>query len=1058
MVCYSTGTMNSLLDKLTNMENHSNATEEFADLTQEFKKAVLSLKEDFFDKLAVPKVCMKQVRELFFEIEDWIDQKRESTPSSLDQKPESNMLDPSDMEEIGNFMTEIKEARERFTWYYDLLKIVPMDEPDAAGVATCNININPRLPVEEKPCHGLLHGPREELIKHLTDDKEEMRKVVSVVGMEGLGKTTLAKQIYSELQLRQHFECQAFVSVGPRTLMPEALADILCQVNPRTDTLRWGYGDVQEIITELREYLGTKRYFILVDGIWSTWAWKVINCALPNNSGSRILTTTCSINVGKSCSSYPYDLIYKMEALSKKDSQILFLSKIKALEEQEKGASFEEVSDYMLNMCGGMPLAIIIVAGLLTRKSEELAELKMLEKSTLSSLNPYSTLEGVMKILHMSYADLSLPLRSCFLYLGVFLENYTINKDRLIQLWGAEGFIPGTAKENLWETGEMFFNELISRRLIQPVFDCDDDQAVGCTVHTVILDFVRSMWREENFATRATELSSSQFPYDTIRRYSLDCRNKDEVGTLSTSSVHLSSMRSLTVLGELDPHVPTVKQRAPFMDADDEKMPDEGIRLGGENFPLVSKVKPLRLRPVQALRDGEGKLASPPADDEEKHAAEAPGDPIMDISILTDDEGHRDPPVPPADDERTSDPHGSSFVSKHVEEMHATKAPGVSMFNLSAFKLVRVLDLEDTKSLKNDHLEGIGGLVLLRYLGLAGTHITELPEEIGELVQLETLDLRRNSGLEISPGVIVKLQKLRHLLLEGYYKEIDFKEIRELPELEVASGIRVMSTSSLRAVVEAELLTKCGQLRMLGLILNVVPLPTDADMESFLGEVVKSNLQSLSIGCHSDHYGAIPQLVDSWKKVTPQLGKIFHPQRFELKITGGRSVLMRVPGEMHLLESLTHLHIIVGKAKAEDFLVLGGLANLVLLNLDAYECPKTQTETLIIKGGILTCLKVFVFRNRNDSWMGLEFEEGAMPQLQRLGRIFRASEGGDQGYPDIGVEHLTCLTRLHATFNCQDATVSQVEAAEAAITRKVSEIATKPALDLKRRYETSMKV
>uniref|UniRef100_A0A8R7JUQ4 NB-ARC domain-containing protein n=1 Tax=Triticum urartu TaxID=4572 RepID=A0A8R7JUQ4_TRIUA len=249
LVCYSTGTINSLLAKLTKLKNHSNPTEEFSDLTENFKKAVRSLKEDFCDKLGVPTVCMKQVRELVFEIEDWID-----------QKLETDMLDPSDTKEIQYFMTEIREAHERFTWYGDLFKEV-LTEPGLDVVAPSKITINPRLPIEEKSCRGILDGPRHKIVKHLTEDKEEMRKVVSIVGMEGLGKTTLAKEIYSELQLHRQFECQAFVSAGRRPAMREILNDILCQVKPWSAKLR-SYEkakDVEEIITELQEYFGTKR-------------------------------------------------------------------------------------------------------------------------------------------------------------------------------------------------------------------------------------------------------------------------------------------------------------------------------------------------------------------------------------------------------------------------------------------------------------------------------------------------------------------------------------------------------------------------------------------------------------------------------------------------------------------------------------------------------------------------------------------------------------------------------------------------------------------------------
>jgi disease resistance protein RPM1 len=244
--------MNSVLDKLTKLNNHSNPADKFSMLTANLKEDLLGLKENFCDKLTGQQakhkqvdVCMKQVRELVFKIEDWID-----------QNPESNLVvDPT--QTFDYFKAKIHGARERFTRYFDLHKLVPT-ETDAAPI---KITINPRLPVEEKYCFGIFDGPSNELVKYLTDEKEEMRKVVSVVGREGLGKTTLAKEIYSELLLRRQFECQAFVYVGRRTSMTMILKDILRQLNPFSKKWQhWRVVDVQEIITELWEYLSTKRY------------------------------------------------------------------------------------------------------------------------------------------------------------------------------------------------------------------------------------------------------------------------------------------------------------------------------------------------------------------------------------------------------------------------------------------------------------------------------------------------------------------------------------------------------------------------------------------------------------------------------------------------------------------------------------------------------------------------------------------------------------------------------------------------------------------------------
>ncbi|KAM0862901.1 hypothetical protein ACQ4PT_044959 [Festuca glaucescens] len=664
------------------------------------------------------------------------------------------------------------------------------------------------------------------------------------------------------------------------------------------------------------------RYFILVDGIQSTWAWKVINCALPNNHGSRVLITTSIVDVGRYCSSYPNDFVYQMEVLNKENSRILFLSKTVTLQKEEKWAGFEEDSCYMLKMCGGMPLAIIVAAGLLlARKSEALAELKMVGES-IYSLKEYSPSEGLTKILQMSYADLSLPMKSCFLYLSVFPENYTINKHCLILLWEAEGFLERIDKEWSWLTGKRYFNELISRRLIQPVFTFEDDEPMGCTIHGVILDFIRSLSREENFTMTAAELNSGPFPCDTIRRFSLDCGNEDEADTLSTSSVHLSSMRSLIHLraaGKLDPPV-----------------------IGG----------------------------------------------FMDIF---------------------------------------------------PFKLMRVLHLEVASNLQNHHLHGIGGLVLLRYLMLGVSGITRLPQDMGELERLETLDLSSSQHITL-PASIVKLQKLTHVRLIQ-----DAAGIWEMPELEVASGICAGSSSSFAKVVE--LLRKSQRLRMLGLTLTSASIPTEIDLLSFIDEVVKSKLQSLSLNCACYGDDATTLLVDSWEKVTASLGKIFEPQRFQLSIDGSCQYLVRVPPNMGSLATLTHLSIRLDVIESEGFLVLGSLTNLILLNLSAIDCPERRRS--VIRKGMFPCLKVFSFRNEH-SWMGLEFKGGAMPQLQRLERTFVVRTRWNQEYPDIGIEHLTCLIKVYATINCNRAKVSEVEAAEATIIAQLSKIATEPVLYFRR--------
>lgn len=152
------------------------------------------------------------------------------------------------------------------------------------------------------------------------------------------------------------------------------------------------------------------------------------------------------------------------------------------------------------------------------------------------------------KILNMSYSDLPLHLKSCFLYLSAFPENCTISEDRLIRRWMAEGFIPSRKGRSLWDVGESYFKELARRGLIQVVLSDINDE-IGCTINDTIHEFIRSLSKEENFVTVGEHLSSLSYPCNTVRRFTHDCSKQFESGVLSSMMVHLSKVRSLAVSG-----------------------------------------------------------------------------------------------------------------------------------------------------------------------------------------------------------------------------------------------------------------------------------------------------------------------------------------------------------------------------------------------------------------------------------------------------------------------------------------------------------------------------
>ncbi|XP_066333625.1 disease resistance protein RGA5-like [Miscanthus floridulus] len=98
------------------------------------------------------------------------------------------------------------------------------------------------------------------------------------------------------------FDSRAFVSVSQTPDMKKLLRDILSQISKSHFDQSQMLETVVQLIRTLKDCLKDKRYFILIDDIWSVSAWELVRSALPvNDTGSRIITTTRIEAVAKSC-------------------------------------------------------------------------------------------------------------------------------------------------------------------------------------------------------------------------------------------------------------------------------------------------------------------------------------------------------------------------------------------------------------------------------------------------------------------------------------------------------------------------------------------------------------------------------------------------------------------------------------------------------------------------------------------------------------------------------------------------------------------------------------
>ncbi|KAF7076441.1 hypothetical protein CFC21_081093 [Triticum aestivum] len=443
---------------------------------------------------------------------------------------------------------QIDDLKDRIKQVKDLKDSYKLN--DVPSSTTGHLAVDPRLHAvfaEEAHLVGV-DGPRDDLAKWMVEEgnnSSKPRKVLSIVGFGGLGKTTLANEVYRKIQ--EQFDCKAFVSVSQKPdikkIMKDVISQVSCQGGSTKDTSDW---DEIKSISKLRELLQNKRYLIIIDDVWSAQAWKTIKCAFPeNNCSSRIIVTTRIIDVAKSCCLGGDDQMYELKSLSDLHSRILFFTRIFG-SGKNCPDMLEEVSNNILKKCGGLPLAIISIAGLLANRPVIKEEWEKVKRSIGSALEKTKSLEGMSSILSLSYNDLAPNLKTCLLYLSLFPEDHVIERTRLVRLWIAEGFISEERGQSKQEAAENYFYELINKSMVQPVDIGFDGKVRACRVHDMMLELIISKSVEDNFTTMVGGGQSLKNQQGFIRRLSIQYIDKELASALA--NLDLSHVRTLIVM------------------------------------------------------------------------------------------------------------------------------------------------------------------------------------------------------------------------------------------------------------------------------------------------------------------------------------------------------------------------------------------------------------------------------------------------------------------------------------------------------------------------------
>ncbi|XP_027177924.1 putative late blight resistance protein homolog R1A-3 [Coffea eugenioides] len=310
---------------------------------------------------------------------------------------------------------------------------------------------------------------------------------VSIVGMAGLGKTTLANRVYNDPLILSYFHIRAQCTVAQVYNMHSLLVKLLCSISSRSpdEYLEMGENDLAH---KLYKLLKGNRYLIFLDDMWEIKAWNLVKSSLPNDAnGSRILVTSRIQLQFK-----PDSKAYHLRHLTDNESWKLLQKKL--FGKEGFPPILGKVGSQIAKLCRGLPLTVVLVAGILANTAEDCWE--EVAKSLTSSIVLHD--EYCMKTLELSYNHLPDDLKPCLLYFGAFQEDENVPVRRLLWLWISEGFVRKTEGKRLEDVADDYLRDLVDRSLVMVSKQRSTGGAKACRLHDLVHEFCVKKAKEEN--------------------------------------------------------------------------------------------------------------------------------------------------------------------------------------------------------------------------------------------------------------------------------------------------------------------------------------------------------------------------------------------------------------------------------------------------------------------------------------------------------------------------------------------------------------------------------
>ncbi|CAL9238180.1 unnamed protein product [Arabidopsis halleri] len=335
---------------------------------------------------------------------------------------------------------------------------------------------------------------------------------VSITGLGGLGKTTLARQVFNHDKVKGHFDGLAWVCVSQDFTRKDVWQTILGNLSPGDKDSNLREDDIQKKLVQLLE---TKKALIVFDDLWKKEDWDRIKPMFPERKvGWKVLLTSRNDAIHPHCVTFKPELLTPAECWTL--LQMIAFPKNDTTNGYKIDKDMVEMAKEMIKHCGGLPLAVKVLGGLLAAQHTP-RQWKMISENIKSHIvgggisSNDDDSRSVNHVLSLSFEGLPSYLKHCLLYLASFPEDREIELERLSYVWAAEGITNPRHYEgaSIRDIADLYIEELVKRNLVISERKMLTSRFENCQLHDLMREICLLKGKEESFIKIVSDPASS---------------------------------------------------------------------------------------------------------------------------------------------------------------------------------------------------------------------------------------------------------------------------------------------------------------------------------------------------------------------------------------------------------------------------------------------------------------------------------------------------------------------------------------------------------------------